>query len=224
MDMNLRNSLFSLGMILSLSACSFGLNLTPKEQTFFTLEAADENQPQLATPIPFDLVVRNTSASPFLSGRKIIFASSPRVRGYYQFASWVEPLPKQFSSLLLESLRRSNLFRTIAKSTLSARGDMELVTELVDCFHTTSNPPGMVEIVVDADLIDSRTGVVLAHKRFQKSVPSQTFDVEGAVLGIQSGVYLIINDIRNWLQESASAILEKNSLAAEAKLPKKELR
>lgn len=209
---NLSRALLAL-LSLSLSACSFGIDLTPKEQTFYTIaERTDEKIQSKAThglQANIDLAVRETTATPFLSGRKIIFGENTQTRGFYQFASWVEPIPKRFAAILRETLRKSGDFRSVSRASLSAHGDLELVTELVECYHLISNPPGTVFVVIEADLIQPLSGNVLAHQRFEKQIQSPTFDAEGSVKATQEAFYDIIDQISAWAKATADGLPKK---------------
>ena len=91
------------GLLFSTLGCSLGIDFTPKEQTFYTIAERPGIASSSAEKLSFDLAIRETGATPFLSGRKIIFGQTPQTRGFYQFASWVEPLPKRFSAILRQA-------------------------------------------------------------------------------------------------------------------------
>lgn len=196
------------GLLLLCSGCSFGLDFSAKEPTYYTIvernqhdDAAGGSQRaalQTGEHFPLDVVVRETRATPFLNGRKIVFGQTTQTRGYYQYAAWVEPLPKRFWGLLAESLRDSQMFDSVSKASLAAKGDIEVVTELIDCYHLIDHPPGVIVLAMEADILETKSGRVLAHQRFEKHVTSETYDADGAVGAISKGIYEVIDDLLKW--------------------------
>lgn len=205
---NNRMRLFLAGVLLfTLTSCSFGLDFSATEQTYYTIVEKPAKPVPSAEQFAMDVIIQETRSSAFLSGRKIVFGETPQTRGYYQFAAWTEPLPSRFSALLTQSLRASRLFRSVAKSTSAARGDIEILTELVDAYHASGSSPGSVHFELEVDILESRTGNILGHNRFVKDVPVPSYDAAGAVAGISEAAYNSIDEIIAWTKTT----LEKNN-------------
>jgi cholesterol transport system auxiliary component len=152
------------------------------------------------------LLVRNVEANIFIDSHKIVFSESPMTRGYYQFAQWVEPPPKQISTLLVEYLTSLGLFDSVTRVSSLTKGDLQLNLWLREFHHDISEEPGFVVIRLEAELLDVQGRSALSRTEFVVKEAVETYDAVGAVSGFDRGLAQIFDQIGIWLNKELKTI------------------
>ena len=57
--------------------------------------------------------LRPIASNPFLASRKIVFGSRPTERGFYRYASWIEPPPSRLLVLLRSRMEALGQIREV---------------------------------------------------------------------------------------------------------------
>ncbi len=196
--------LYSLLLILVIfQGCGLIPKLTPSEINYYTITGPSKEVKKSNFPSPQVLLIKDTEADTFIKSNKIIFADSSYERGYYRFASWVESPPKKFSTILLLALEESNSFKTVSRSTGSVLGDLQLNTEMIECYHDTSSTLGKGDAVVKirTELVDLNERTIIDRKEFSAVIPVHSYDASGAVQGIDVAINKIVIEIVNWVSK-----------------------
>jgi len=192
------------------SACSFNLSSPTEPRQYFVLEELGSPKSDVRAPLGSSgadkgiIRVRETSSGRFIDSQRIIFSSGTGVRGYYQFAFWVEPPPEMFSRILENALSQAAMFSTIVKDSSGIAADYELSTVVLDFYHDTSERPGSVFVKVEAEMIDLDDRRVLGRKVFSSKIDADSYDVNGAVDAFQKAVGAVVPEILHWIEASGS--------------------
>lgn len=190
-----------LSSTLLLSGCLGGLTAQSHDRSYFHLAPEIPTVTATTTHRKESIIVREATASGFISNQRIIFGDSPLNRQYYQFASWTEPPQTRVTESLFTALQATGNFASVASSGSSALTDFTLVTKILEFYHDTQTSPGKAIIELRMEEIDNRTGAIRRSRNFREETPSETFDVEGAVLAFDRGLQKILSDAVAWLSE-----------------------
>ena len=188
-------------LCLIFSGCSFGLDITPDENTQYVIPLADEVSGSFA-PTNLSLLVRDTEANHLINSSKILFSRERGTRGSYKQATWVEPPPRRFSTMLIQTLDKTNLFKNVSRSSSGVLGDVQLYTEILEFYHDATSSPGSATVSVIAELIDVQSLSVISRKRFDVNLPIEEYSAAGAVEGMSKGVSKVLKDMPEWLSQS----------------------
>ncbi|RZB34560.1 MAG: cholesterol transport system auxiliary component [Desulfobacteraceae bacterium Eth-SRB1] len=193
--------------ILSSTACNLKVGgVPPAPKKYYVLNDAPHIGIRSFARRPFSIMVRQATAPPMIDSCKIIFSDNPSTRGFYRFASWVEPPPKRFTFLLARRMEEADLFASVLRRPMAVPIDLQLCLELCDFYHDISNKPGAVKISVRMTLIDSRRQVMVANKCFSMSGEVDSFDAAGAVRGFDQTVSKILDQVVVWLDEITGSL------------------
>lgn len=151
----------------------------------------------LRTEAPLFLVLDTTTGS-FYDTDQMVFSRSAGTRGYYQFARWTERPGKRFAELMRARLDRDGRYRVAAAGGY-VRGDLLLDTELVEFYHDAQSAPGVVRLVLRAELVDLGTRTLLGRQTFEQEVAVSRFDAAGAAEAADIVVSQVLDALAGWL-------------------------
>ena len=101
---------------------------------------------------------------------------------------------------LYSSLQNKQLFETLIPSTSSATADFILESDLnafYHRFHNASNSEGIIDITYR--LIDPKTKIAIASKRFIITEPSVSQDAQGGVNALNTVTQNLTQQCTQWL-------------------------
>lgn len=150
------------------------------------------------------LLVRPTTADPFINTYRIVFSREPGTRAYYQFSTWTQSPTTRFTDLLIHVLQQAGIFRSVTAASKGTAGALLLDTDIFEFYHDAVESPGTVRVGVRAQLIDRRDRSIMAQETFQQSVPVPSYDAAGAVAGFNQAVRQILEDMTAWIGRAIS--------------------
>lgn len=203
----LKTSLF-LAFILCVAGCSSLLRPEAQGKAFYVIVEDSKPAEVSGAKLPLRLLVSETRAPSIISGRRMVFSSAPSQRGYYQFSSWAEPPPKRFTSLLIEKLEHTAMFKSIAREESLVLGDILLRTEMLDFYHDVHESPSRVYVKIVGELIDMSTRQIVSRREFLKAKKAESADAEGAVAAFTKAVHEISREVVSWIKEETSKAVE----------------
>lgn len=192
-----------LGMALALMLAGCFPSGSREPQRFFVLDLPASTVPKAKSTRPSTLLVAPTTASSFYDSPDIVYSRTPGTRAYYQYASWTQPPSRAISDLLLERLRRSGAFKTVATPGSGIKGNLLLTTQLEELYHDASTSPGTVHVRLTAELTDPSRRTLIARRTFTRSAPAASYDASGAVQGFRQALDALLNDVVAWVDEVA---------------------
>jgi len=157
------------------------------------------------------LAVRETRANALINSHKILFSSDGVEQGAYQYASWGEPPPKRFTTLLISALESSGLFDSVTHIANSTLNNFQLSSEILELYHDTSNKPGTVKLKVRVELMETLSRRLAAQNVFAVEKKLDSYDARGAVDATAAAVGEAINEIVQWCASLPPETFQKTS-------------
>lgn len=185
-----------------LAGCGFG---NAPRLDFHLLRDADSQAPAPAGPTLDKVLLVSSGAMPGLyDSDRMVFSADGRSRSYFQFGYWSER-PAQTLLLLSEArLIDSRRFREVASSTSGVRGDLLLSLRLDELYLDASTEPGLVKLIVMAELIDWRSRQLLARRSFAQAAPVPKRDAGGLAEAASQAVGVMLGELVAWAAASAA--------------------
>lgn len=169
--------------------------------THYVLTDPGPVQPAART-LPGVLLLREMDASAFYQEPRLAYSSRPGTRANYEFAYWAELPAKRLTWLLRQRIEASGTVATVAPLTGGIIGDYQLNTRLIDFYHDAATPPGMVLLLIEAELVRRDRGVLVGRRIFVFQEPVASYDAAGAAEAMNRAANRVIDEIVAWLAEA----------------------
>ena len=185
-----------------LAGCGFG---NAPRMDFHLLRDAVPQASAPAGPGIDKVLLLSSGAMPGLyDSDRMVFSADGRSRSYFQFGYWSER-PAQTLLVLSEArLVRSKRFREVASSTSGVRGDLLLSLRLDELYLDAASEPGVVKLIVSAELIDWRSRQLLARRNFAQAAPVPRRDASGVAEAASQAVGVMLGELVAWAVASAA--------------------
>ncbi len=163
--------------------------------------------PVVKSPRPHaaTLLVREMDAPALYQVPNPVFSREPGTRMHYQLARWSEPPAKRLTWLIRQRLEASGAFAVVSPLGGGVRGDYQLNTRLVDFYHDTASPPGVVLMVLEAEVLRRTDARLLERRIFVAQQPVSSHDVAGATEAMGRAANQVIDELTLWLARVVSA-------------------
>ncbi|MCA1769199.1 MAG: ABC-type transport auxiliary lipoprotein family protein [Halomonas sp.] len=182
----------------TLSACTL---LPEREPDRLYVLPASALAPADGPPLTARLRVETPQASALLSGARILVMPAPNRLQAYAGARWSDRTPLLLRDRLMEGLRdRGRLSAHDDNSPLGA--DVALISDL-RAFQSVYEPgpesaPPVVEIRLDATLVDETQRQRLAERRFAVREPSAGTDIQAVVEAFGRATDTLAREVAEW--------------------------
>lgn len=153
---------------------------------------------------PGTLLVREMDASALYQVPSPVYSREPGTRMHYQFVRWSEPPAKRLTWLLRQRLEAAEVFAVVSPLGGGVRGDYQLNTRLVDFYHDTATPPGVVLLVLEAELLRRTDARLLERRMFVAQQPVSSHDAAGATEAMGRAANRVIDELTLWLAQVVS--------------------
>ncbi len=187
-------------LLLSLGGClNLGGRANAPDVIYYVLD--DSAAPAAASAPPASaptLLVLDTVTGSFYDGDQLVFSRSADTRGQYQFARWTERPGKRFAALLRNRLDRQGVWKVSAAGGY-VRGDRLLDTELVEFYHDAAQQPGVMRLVLRAELMDMNQRTLLGRRVFEQRIALGSYDAAGAARASNQAVSAVLDELTTWL-------------------------
>lgn len=155
-----------------------------------------------AAPRAGVLLLREMDASAFYQEPRLAYSRTPGTRAHYEFANWAELPAKRLTWLLRQRIETAGAFATVAPLAGGIVGEYQLNTRLIDFYHDAATPPGVVLLLVEAELVRRDQGRLLGRRVFVAQVPVADFHAEGAAEAMNRAANQVLDEIIVWLGET----------------------
>lgn len=172
--------------LLTLPACSLLKPVKVKPVETFTLRAY--SQLKFSRHSPKTLLVSAPTASPGYEGINLIYVKKPYQLQYFSHNQWVAPPAQMLSPLIVESLRRSQLFHAVVSSPFSGLTDYRLDVRLLKLQQEFIRKPSQVRLVVQVDLVNAMRNKILASHVFEFLEKAPSDNPYGGVIAANRAV------------------------------------
>lgn len=179
--------------------CTVSLGSENPKSTLYVLGDQIDFSGDYGHKIPVSIQVEETGSPPLVDSRKILFSRIHSTRGEYQFASWAEPPPARFTSLLEQALIKSTLFKSVSRNENGADANIILRTRMQELYHDLTTNPPVVRVVISATIMDGHSKNEIGRNIFEKNLQVTQNNVEGALHGFDQAIDEIIKEIIRWL-------------------------
>ena len=188
--------------ILSLGGCGVLPGTARKPATYFILTDPG--------PLVFGafthratLLLREMDVPAFYQVPRLAYSREAATRNHYEYARWSEPVGQRLTWLLRQRIEGSRVFDSVATLGSGVLGDYQLNTRLVDFYHEASAPPGVVLLVLEAELIHRESARLIDHRLVVSQIPVARHDAAGAADAMGIAANQAIDEVILWLEQSA---------------------
>ncbi len=148
------------------------------------------------------LLLREMDVPAFYQVPRLAYSVDPGTRNHYEYARWSEPVGQRLTWLLRQRVEAAKVFDSVASLGSGVLGDYQLNTRLVDFFHEASAPPGVVLLVLEAELIRRDSASLVGHRLFVSQVPVARHDAGAAADAMGMAANHVIDELILWLEQS----------------------
>lgn len=149
------------------------------------------------------LLLREMDVPAFYQVPRLAYSREAGTRSHYEYARWSEPVSQRLTWLLRQRIEASKVFDSVATLGSGVLGDYQLNTRLVDFYHEASTPPGVVLLVLEAELIHRERARLIEHRLFVSQVPVALHDAPAAADAMGLAANQGIDEMILWLEQSA---------------------
>lgn len=182
-----------------------GLGAGPRQDFHLLRDPAGAAAGSAGPRIDRVLLIASGAMPGLYDSDRMVFSADGKSRSYFQFGYWSER-PAQ-SLLWLTEARFANArhFREVALSTAGVRGDLLLSLRLDELYLDASLEPGLVRLIVSAELIDWQTRKLLARRSFVQAAAASPRDATGVARAASQAVGVLLGEMLDWTVASATA-------------------
>jgi ABC-type uncharacterized transport system auxiliary subunit len=159
-------------------------------------------------PYPVTLLLGRMATSNLYRDDHIVYTSSSRAMGTYEYQRWAEPPPEMITEILLRELRASGRYRQIYSLGSNVRGDYLLRGHLYD-FREMDGKVLLARVAFDFELDNSKTGAIVWTRYYSHDEPVDGKDVAAVVAAIdrnvQTGLTEVVGGLDEYFSKQTSA-------------------
>lgn len=181
---------------LSLSACGLGGRSTP-----VTIVAPQiDLQPQAQwAEVDWALQVRRPVADRMRDSERILIRTGSSRLQTYPAVAWIDNAPDMLQALTIHALDDSGRFVAVGRPG-NLRARFTLATELRRFEGVDDHASTMaVELVIQSNLIDQRSGAVVASRTFRVTEPARGNQLDALVPAFERAIEHYFDELIEWL-------------------------
>ena len=145
------------------------------------------------------ILIAEPSALKALDSDNIVVRTEPLVIQYLDDAQWSDRLPKIVQRRLADTFTASDRFAGVGLPGQGLAIDYQLITEIsafsVDARANAAN------VVINAKLLDDRTGTVSASRQFRATVPAGGTTADAYVRALDAAFGTVSQDLVRWVAD-----------------------
>jgi cholesterol transport system auxiliary component len=195
--------LLTLGLLaLSLGGCALLPGTTRQPVTHYILT---DPGPLVfgAYTHPGVLLLREMDVPAFYQVPRLAYSNEAGTRSHYEYARWSEPIGQRLTWLLRQRIEAAKVFDSVASLGSGVLGDYQINTRLVDFFHESATPPGVVLLVLEVELIQRDSARLIGHRLFVSQIPVARHEAAAAADAMGIAANQVIDELILWLEQSA---------------------
>ncbi|MFN8009423.1 MAG: ABC-type transport auxiliary lipoprotein family protein [Terriglobia bacterium] len=162
---------------------------------------------------PVKLLLGPITSSDLYRGDRIVYSSSGRTMGTYEYQRWVGPPTEMIQDVLSRELRSSGLYRTVYSWSSNAHGDYRLLGKLYD-FKEVSGNTLVGRVTLELELRETKTGSTVWTHHYTHDEPVNGKDVPAVVEALDRNVQRGVNEFMASLDQYFSAHLPASTTAS----------
>lgn len=151
------------------------------------------------------LIVSVPRAVAGFDSKRLIYVRQSHTREYFSHSEWIDTPARMLSPLIVTTLERTQMFRSVVRSPGSASGELRLDTEIVLLQHEFDVMPSRVRFILRAGLIDDATRQPIATREFESVVIASSDDPYGGVLAANQAVQNVLKKMADFCVTAAES-------------------
>jgi len=149
--------------------------------------------------VNYTLLVSEPVADPGYQTNAMIYIEKPYQLRSFSYNRWVSPPANMLLSVLSNRLRQMNYFKAVMMPPFGGTTEYRLDTQIIAFQQEFLQPTSEFHIILQATLVNNRTNKIIASRRFEKIVSSQSNDSYGGVLAANKAVDNITDSIARFI-------------------------
>lgn len=198
----MRSITFLIPIALLIGGCSPTLTPSTKEYTIYPTKGESSASKPISTKT---LRLMSSKTLPSLSSRDLVYLRQNGEIGNYLYTRWSDTPGTLIERSLLHALQEHRLFTTLLNSTSSAQSDLVLESDLSAFYHHFEGEHkshGVIDITYR--LIDSKTKLPIASKRFFITKEAPTDNAEGGIKALSDATQELTRQCILWIQKEVT--------------------
>ncbi len=149
------------------------------------------------------LLLREMDVPAFYQVPRLAYSSEAGTRSHYEYARWSEPIGQRLTWLLRQRVEAAKVFDNVASLGSGVLGDYQLNTRLVDFFHESATPPGVVLLILEVELIRRDSAQLIGHRLFVSQIPVARHNAAAAADAMGVAANQVVDELILWLEQAA---------------------
>ncbi len=154
---------------------------------------ADINGPVLLVSLP--------QAEPGFETPRMVYFKRLYELEHYAVNQWVDTPARMFTTLLVQALGQTGVWRAVIPLPGSVRGDYRIDSHGFALQQEFMQRPSRVRVVVRTQLVDLKEFKVVGTQAFETTEETPSDDAYGGVLAANRAIATMLDQIVSWLQE-----------------------
>lgn len=191
-----------IGMMFLFGGCSFVKSTPPKDEYTIVLDENSKKDLQSTSCKKRSLKVLEPFGAYEYTVSDMRYVVLPNEENHYNLSAWSEAPSGTLYREILESLKRSRLFKSVAFYSSVAKSDYILEMEINDFKQYFTSDLQHSHVIVDLTftLVDAKEYNVLAQKEFVRKIEAKPLDARGGVEALNEALNGIVPDVVVWLE------------------------
>lgn len=179
-----------------LSGCSMLGPVKTDNYTTYVLDSVPSTKKGYRENI--SLYVAPTEADPLYNTNGMAYSEQAHQVNYFAKNKWSDTPAKMLQPLIVQTLRNTNHFHAVTTSTSATRYDYVLNTKLIELRQLFVCGTSYVKLRLNAEIIDARTGRIIASKQFNVKQPTCAANPYGGVVAANEAVSIVLRQLTNF--------------------------
>lgn len=178
---------------LSITACA--VHLTPPS----SYQLTTVNQQKIAAKsVPKTLLTSVPLAAAGYQGNNMLYLTQHYALSNFVENMWAAPPAEMLHPLITRSLQNTGYFHAVISAPSSVKADFRLDTTLIKLQQDFTQKPSMLEMVINATLVNEQSFTIIATQRFSIRISTQTDTPYGGVVAANLACEQLLNKIALW--------------------------
>lgn len=198
-------------LMLSLSLLA-GCSILPKSEPLDIYLLPATSLSSQDSSVDWSLRVSTPSSGQLLDGARIVVLPDASRVNAYQGVRWSEPTPELLRNRLLDGFRDDGRIQALSSDKQNLSADLNLVSSLRR-FHSQYQDGGVVvQIQLDAQLVNVREQNIVASRRFNVTQLSDSNQIESVIRAFGEAADELTRQVVSWTLDTgtAAAVMARN--------------
>ena len=186
-------------LMVFLSSCSFSpIKVAPESN--YTITQWPQQKSVAKKPISKQTILITTPiAAPGYETSNMIYVMVPYQLKSFANHRWVASPAQLLLPLLADHIRSRHYFKGVMTSPFAGETTYQLNTQLLTLQQEFLQPDSHVRLVMQATLVNTQSGKVLASRVFQAIIPTKSNNPYGGVLATNQAANQVLNQIARFV-------------------------